>query len=103
MVGVSINLKPDLLAQIDEAKDTSSRSGFIVKAVYEYLNPIKSEWEADKIQLLTQIEAGKNNERRLENEVEYLRQEYSKINDALAQRLLSEPKKSFWDRFRSKK
>jgi vacuolar-type H+-ATPase subunit I/STV1 len=40
-----------------------------------------------------------------ENELGYLRTEYSKLNDALSQRLLAEPKKSFWDRMfgRSKK
>jgi hypothetical protein len=36
-----------------------------------------------------------------ESELGFLRQEYSTINKALAQRLLSEPtKKSFWARFR---
>jgi vacuolar-type H+-ATPase subunit I/STV1 len=38
-----------------------------------------------------------------ENELGYLRQEYSKLNDALSQRLLAEPKKSFWDFFRRSK
>ena len=39
-----------------------------------------------------------------ENELGYLRMEYSKLNDALAQRLLAEatPKKSFWDKIRGR-
>jgi metal-responsive CopG/Arc/MetJ family transcriptional regulator len=105
MTGVSINLKPDLLTQIDAAKGTQSRSAFIVHAVFEYLNPTKADWEADRKQLIAQIEAIKSNEQRLENEVEYLRGEYSKINDALAQRLLTEatPRVGFWARLFGRK
>lgn len=105
MTGISINLKPDLLEQIDTAKGTQSRSGFIVHAVYEYLNPTKADWEADRKQLIAQIEAAKTNQMRLESEIAFMRNEYSKINDALAQRLLSEStqKKSFWGRFRRSK
>ena len=100
VVGISINLKPNLLKQIDEAKGTQSRSAFIVQAVYEYLNPTKANGEADRKQLTAQIESIKRNELRLESEVAYMRQEYSKINDALAQRLLTEakPRVGFWVR-----
>ncbi len=104
MVGVSINLRPELLEQIDEAKGPQSRSSYIVQAVYEFLNPTKADWEADRKQLIAQVEADKSNERRLVDEVEYLRGEYSKINDALAQRLLTEgPHKKHWWQFRRNK
>lgn len=40
-----------------------------------------------------------------EEELGFMRQEFSKINDALTQRTLTDgqPKKSFWDRFRRSK
>lgn len=97
MVGVSINLKPELLKRIDEAKGTQSRSGFIVRAVYEYLQPVN---DADRKQLLTQLEAHKATQLRLESEVEFLRQQYSLINSALAQKLLTEApaKRSIWEK-----
>lgn len=104
MTGISINLKPDLLTQIDAAKGTQSRSAFIVHAVYEYLNPTKADWEADRKQLTIQIEAYKSNKQRLENEVAYLRDQNSRLIDEVSQKLLTEatPKKHWWQ-FRRKK
>ncbi len=103
---VSINIKPDLIEKVDQAKGGQSRSAFIVTCIYEHFNPPKSIQEADITNLTTQLNETKTNvanlERRLsdkENEVEYLRQEYSKINDALSQRLLAETKPTgFWAR-----
>jgi metal-responsive CopG/Arc/MetJ family transcriptional regulator len=93
---ISFNLKPDLLAHVDEVRGLQSRSAFITACIYEHFQG----GDADKIQLLRDIEAYKDTQRRLENEVAYLREQYSKINDALAQRLLTENthKKSFWKR-----
>ncbi len=102
MVGISINLKPDLLAQIDEAKGPHSRSSYIVNAVYAYLNPTKADWEADRMQLTTQVEALKDTQRRLEDEISYLRDQNARLTDAVAVKLLAEPKKSWWSRFRRK-
>ena len=101
---ISINLKPDLVQRIDEAKGSKSRSMFIVGCILEHFTPLNADWEADKKDLMTQLETHKSTQLRLENEVEFLRQEYSKINDALAQRLLTEtsPKKSWWDRIRGR-
>lgn len=108
---ISINLKPDLIAKVDQAKGGQSRSAFIVTCIDEHFNPPKATQEADITRLTTQLNDTNINvsnlERRLqdkENEVEYLRQEYSKINDALSQRLLAQttPKKSWWDRIRGR-
>lgn len=100
---ISINVKPELIEHIDAVKGTQSRSAFIVGCVQEHF----SGGDADKKQLIEQLEAHKATQQRLENEVEYLRAEYSKINDALAQRLLTEgtPRAGFWARMfgRSKK
>ncbi|GEM_PF-2913454 len=99
---ISVSLKADLVKRIDDAAGTDSRSGFITRCIYEHFEPPKNELEADKTHLTEQLNAYKDTQKRLENEVEYLRLEYSKINDALAQRLLTEntPKKSFWARIR---
>ena len=101
---ISINLKPDLVRRIDTAKGAQSRSAFIVQCVLEHLS---SDNKPDNNHLIEQIETYKATQLRLENEVAYLRQEYSKINDALAQRLLTEaqsieaqPRRSFLDMFR---
>jgi hypothetical protein len=95
---ISINVKPELIEHIDAVKGTQSRSAFIVACVQEHF----SGGDADKVQLIRDIEAHRDTQRRLENEVEYMRAEYSKINDALAQRLLTEQtiKKPFWQRLR---
>lgn len=97
---VSVNLKPDLLKQVDEARGTQSRSAFVTACIFEHF----SGGDADKKQLIAQLEADKATQARLEDEVAFLRQEYTKINDALAQRLLIEstPKKSLWDRIRGR-
>jgi hypothetical protein len=42
------------------------------------------------MQLIEELEAHKDTQRRLDEEIALLPSEYSKINDALAQRLLSE-------------
>jgi hypothetical protein len=94
-VQLSLNLKPEWVARVDEARGTQSRSGFVAQCIYEHF----SGGNADKTHLNEQLMTYKN-------EVEYLRQEYSKINDALAQRLLteatppapSEPKRHWWQR-----
>jgi hypothetical protein len=100
---ISINVKPELIEHIDAVKGTQSRSAFIVGCVQEHF----SGGDADKRQLIEQLEAHNATQQRLENEVEYLRGEYSKINDALAQRLLTEGthRAGFWARMfgRSKK
>ena len=119
MVGVSINLRPELLEQIDEAKGPQSRSSFIVQAVYEFLNPIKADWEADRTQLIAQAEADKgqleaqiealkdtqrrleDEKRRLEDDISYLKDQNSRMLDAVAQKLLTQPKKHWWS-FRKK-
>ena len=95
---VTINLKAELLDKIEQVRGPQSRSGFIVAAVYEHF----SGGDADKIQLLRDIEALRETQRRNENEIEYLRLETSKLHDALAQRLLTDGKPSFWSRFRRK-
>ena len=89
-----------MIDRIDAAKGTQSRSGFITACIFEHFEPLKADWEADKERLTAQLEAHKSTQLRLEGEVEFLRQEYTKINDALAQRLLTEakPKKSWWAR-----
>ena len=84
---ISINVKPDLVTQIDGAKGAQSRSAFIVACILEHLI---TDNNADTNHLTEQLEAYKSKQQRLENEVAYLRQEYSKINDALAQRLFTE-------------
>jgi len=98
MVGVSINLRPDLLEQIDAAKGAQSRSSYIVQAVYEYLNPIKPDWEADRKQLTTQVEALKDTQRRLEDEISYLRDQNARMLDAVSQKLLTPAKRHWWQR-----
>ena len=108
VVGISINLKPNLLKQIDEAKGTQSRSGYIVRAVYEYLNPSQNGFDADKTQLLAdnkqlimQIDAANDRQLRSDREIDFLRDQNATLTDALTQRLLEPPKKkSFFDRFR---
>jgi len=97
---ISISVKPDLVAHIDEQRGQQSRSSFIVGCIYEHF----SGGDIDKKQLTEQLKAHIDTQQRLENEVEYLRDQNSRLLDAVAQRLLSEPKKvSFWDRFRRKK
>jgi metal-responsive CopG/Arc/MetJ family transcriptional regulator len=98
MVQISISLKPDLVQQIDEAKGAQSRSSFIVDCIYAHINPGD---DMDKMQLTADLNAHKAQQLRLESEVAYLREQYSKINDALTQRLLTEaapnePKRSLW-------
>ena len=123
---LSINAKPELIEAVDEARDKQSRSGFISDCIKQSLSgqevnnkQLIAENKADKAtinQLIAQNETQKANyeatienhkqiQLKLENEVEFLHQEYSKINDALAQRLLTDstqttPKKSFWQRLR---
>jgi hypothetical protein len=95
---VSFNIKADLMQQLEEARGVQSRSAFIVECIFERLiGP-----EADKSQLLRDIETHKATEARLESEVAYLREQLSKINDALAQRLLTDNahKKTLWQRIR---
>jgi metal-responsive CopG/Arc/MetJ family transcriptional regulator len=87
MTQVSINVKPDIIAEIDEKRGTQSRSSYIVDCVRERL----SGGDADKKQLFEQTIMYKN-------EVEFLRLELTKMTDAVAQKLLSEPKKPFWSR-----
>ena len=103
---ISINLRPELLDKVDKSLGTQSRSAFITNCIYEHYQG----GDTDKLQLIRDLSAHQETQHRLENEVEYLRGEYSKINDALAQRLLAEAseqtiklteqtiKKSFWQR-----
>jgi hypothetical protein len=97
-IQASFNIKPDLLTQVDEARGVQSRSAFIVECIFERLTGP----DADKSQLIKDIEAHKATEARLESEVAYLREQLSKINDALAQRLLTDNahKKTLWQRIR---
>ena len=90
MAQVSINLKPHIIKQIDDSRGEQSRSSFIADCVVAYFEP---RGEADKKDIA-----------RLESEVDYLRHEFSKVNDALAQRLLPDttPKRSWWDRIRGR-
>lgn len=97
---ISISLKPDVIAHIDEVKGQQSRSAFILACVFEHF----SGGDVDKKQLLAQIEGHKVQQRRLEDEVAYLREQNARMLDAVAQKLLTEstPKKSFWSRLRRK-
>ena len=110
VVGISINLKPDLLKQIDAHKGTQSRSGYIVRAVYEYLNPSENGLDADKMQLLadkkqliSQIDALKDTQSRSDREISFLRDQNATLTDALTAKMLVEPKKkSVWERIRGR-
>lgn len=117
---ISINAKPELIEAVDEARDKQSRSGFISDCIKQSLSgqdvdntQLIEEIKANKatnMQLIAQIESYKATietqraiQTKLENEIEFLHQEYSKINDALAQRLLTDstqttPKRSLWSR-----
>ena len=89
-VQISVSLKPHIIKQIDDSRGEQSRSSFIADCVVAYFEP---RGEADKKDIA-----------RLESEVDYLRHEFSKVNDALAQRLLPDttPKRSWWDRIRGR-
>jgi metal-responsive CopG/Arc/MetJ family transcriptional regulator len=93
MSQISISVKPDLIKRIDGARGSQSRSSFIVDCVIEHINPTL---DIDKKELITQLNAHKDQQRLLEDEVDFLRQQYSLINAALSQKLLSEPKKLGW-------
>ena len=89
MAQVSINLKPHIIKQIDDARGPQSRSSFIKDCIIEHFGP-RGEAEAKQIA-------------RLESDVQYLRLENTKLIDAVSQRLLEPaPKKSLWDRIRNR-
>ena len=88
MAQVSINLKPHIIKQIDDERGEQSRSSFIADCVVAYFEP---RGEADKKDIA-----------RLESEVNYLRDQNARLTDAVAVKLLSEPKKSFWARIRGR-
>jgi hypothetical protein len=73
---VSINVKPDLVARIDEAAGTQSRSAFIVACIQEHFSPLIADNYPDKMHGTEQLEAYKSTQQRLESEIEYLRQQY---------------------------
>ena len=99
---ISVSLKHDLVKRIDEAAGVQSRSSFITRCIYEYFEPPKTEWEADKKSLLEQIKAHKDTQTRLESDIEFLKAQNKQLTDALTQRLLEPPKKSIWDRLRGR-
>lgn len=65
-------------------------------------NQAKTDWDLDRKQLLTQIETAKDTQRRLDTEISFLRDQNATLTDALTQRLLTEPKKSWWSRIRGR-
>jgi hypothetical protein len=95
---ITINVSPELLAKIEEVKGLQSRSGFIVACVKEHL----AGGETDKVQLNRDLKTLRETQGRLENEVAYLRDQNSRMLDAVSQRLLTDGKPSFWSRFRRK-
>lgn len=92
----SINLSKDLLDKIDLARGTQSRSAFIVGIVNEHI----SGGDVDKKRIIQQLEADRVTQGMQQSEIDFLRAEVSRLTDAVAVKLLSEPKKSFWSRFR---
>lgn len=88
----SINLKKELLDAIDLARGTQSRSAFIVGVVNQHI----SGGNQDTKHLLQQLETDRFTQRRLEDEVDYLRGELSKMHDAVAVKLLAAPPKRHW-------
>ena len=90
----SINLKKELLDAIDVARGTQNRSAYIVGVVSQHL----SGGDADTKHLIQQLETDRFTQSRLEDEVAYLRAELSKMHDAVAVKLLSEPKRHWWQR-----
>jgi hypothetical protein len=85
-VQLSINVKPHVVKQIDNTRGNRSRSGFINDCIIEHFTP-KGEADINRIA-------------RLEDEVAYLRDQNTRMLDAVAQRLLtpSEPKRHWWNR-----
>ncbi len=98
---ISVSLKPDLVKRIDEAAGVQSRSSFITRCIYEHFEPSTSEWEADKKSLTEQLEAHKVQQRLLDDQIAYLRDQNSRLLDAVSQKLLTPPKKHWWS-FRKK-
>jgi protein subunit release factor A len=99
MVGISLNIRPTLLEQIDAAKGAESRSGYIAKILYEYLNTDITQSNATISQLTQELNAAKETQRYIENEVDFLRSQNKQLTDALSQHLLpAEPKKHWWSR-----
>jgi hypothetical protein len=97
---ISISLKPDVVAHIDEQRGQQSRSSFIVGCIYEHF----SGGDVDKKQLTEQLKALTVQQQQRESEIAFLREQTTKLTDALSQRLLAEPKKAgFFARFRRKK
>jgi metal-responsive CopG/Arc/MetJ family transcriptional regulator len=97
---ISVSLKPDLVKRIDEAAGVQSRSSFITRCIYEHFEPSTSEWEADKKSLTEQLESLKVQQRLLEDQVAFLKDQNTRLLDAVSQKLLTEatPKKHWWQR-----
>lgn len=93
---ISISVKPDLVAHIDEQRGQQSRSSFIVGTIYEHF----SGGDVDKKQLTEQLKAHIDTQRRLEDDLAYMRDQNLQLVNAVSQKLLTEPKKSWWSRFR---
>jgi metal-responsive CopG/Arc/MetJ family transcriptional regulator len=91
---VGINLPKSLIDEIDRTRGEQSRSAFVVYCINQHLNH-ESEMTSEVVILQNEIA-------QLRDELGFLRHEYSKVNDALATRLLSEAKlhRSFLDRIR---
>ena len=94
----SINISEDLLRQVDDAKGTKSRSGFIVECIALCL----SGGDTDKKQLIADLKASNETQHKLENDIEFFRAQNQQLTDAITQRLLETPKKSLWDRIRGR-
>jgi hypothetical protein len=89
MAQCSINLKVHIIKMVDDERGPQSRSSFIADCVIEHFTP---RGEADKKQIA-----------RLDSEVSYLRDQNTRLLDAVSQKLLEPPKKkSLWSRLRNR-
>ena len=101
MPPVTINISKELQSEIDAAVSSAnmSRSAWIVTACKAALSDTAHEGERTK--------ALNNEIIHLNQDLGFMRLEFSKINDILAQKLLTEstdkkPRRSFFDWLRSK-
>jgi hypothetical protein len=90
MPPVTINVSKELLSDIDAAAAGMSRSAFIVKCCVAAISEIATEGE--------RITTLNKEITRLNEDLGFMRLEFSKINDILAQKLLTEakPRRSFF-------